>query len=735
MSSFTWQDIPASRDLRTELNTRMRGLSHLLQGVNRIDSGYRFSQYAELPITTVPDAPSAGSRLYVVENGPDVEQWVRFSDGTSVLIASTSGGGIIGSLINLSDVASATPTNRNVLVADGTDWHARALTAVDIQSGTFANARISEENVTQHEGALSISYTQMTGTLPQAQVTQHEGALELAASQTTSGQFAEGRISQSSVTQHQAALTINASQVTAGTFGVGTFIFPQGAVRVQHPAGASKIEILADAGFEKLINYVDLSSGNLRWAIKTINAAEPGSNVGTDLAILGRTDAGGPLHTVLRFIRSTGLATFGANLEVLGTLGVGATWVDHPGTSVDQLQVGDYSGSWGILGKVGGGQNFFVSVSDDGSTIGSRTQWNDGTIIQQIGTSTRGRWDIGGLDVTGAISLTGELNLGTGGVNQDGQIGNSGISGTYIRVDSGSSRSFTIFRAGGTSVAVALNPDYHWIPGTNNAQALGVSSLRWSTIYAVNGNFSSSVFVNSFLEVGWSSGSTGHRLEGGTTSLTTYRFDADAWRLHAGGTGGIGEVLRITQAGDGTLQGDFHLIRQGAELTVGTSGGAGVGSWINIAGNFDADRGIRFRRSAFSNTDARIFTDANEDLFLSFDEASLGIRSLFIRSQEETLVRIIGPQSVNERMRLVGTATGSPGLRFYQASTSRGYLEYNNSGPGLRLVSQEAGSSVGIYASGVLELLITSTLTTMNTALNVTGGDIEATNGDVIANV
>lgn len=64
-------------------------------------------------------------------------------------------------LSDLSDVASSTPTNRNVLVADGVDWESRALAAADIQSGTFANGRISVASVTQHEGSLSISVGQI----------------------------------------------------------------------------------------------------------------------------------------------------------------------------------------------------------------------------------------------------------------------------------------------------------------------------------------------------------------------------------------------------------------------------------------------------------------------------------------------------------------------------------------------------------------------------------------------
>ncbi len=133
--------------------------------------------------------------------------------------------------------------------------------ASEIDSGTFANARISEGSVTQHEAALSIGYSQLTsvpttfapsahnhaaadinsGTfadarIAQSNVTQHEAALGIdwsqlssipttftpaahnhAASDINSGTFADARIAQSNVTQYQAALLIEASQINSGS--------------------------------------------------------------------------------------------------------------------------------------------------------------------------------------------------------------------------------------------------------------------------------------------------------------------------------------------------------------------------------------------------------------------------------------------------------------------------------------------------------------------------------------
>ena len=60
-----------------------------------------------------------------------------------------------------------------------------------ISGGKFLNSLVGESNVTQHEAALSIATSQLTGSLPDA------------------------RVAESNVTQHEAALSIDGSQVTS----------------------------------------------------------------------------------------------------------------------------------------------------------------------------------------------------------------------------------------------------------------------------------------------------------------------------------------------------------------------------------------------------------------------------------------------------------------------------------------------------------------------------------------
>jgi len=59
-----------------------------------------------------------------------------------------------------------------------------------------------------------------SGTVPLAQIP------SLPTTQVTSGTFADARISEASVIQHEAALIIDGTQITAGSFASGTYTFP-----------------------------------------------------------------------------------------------------------------------------------------------------------------------------------------------------------------------------------------------------------------------------------------------------------------------------------------------------------------------------------------------------------------------------------------------------------------------------------------------------------------------------
>lgn len=86
--------------------------------------------------------PAAGDKILIQDA----------SDSSNLKYAAWSevgGGGGASQLSDLSDVNTSTPTNRNVLVADGVDWESRALTEADISDlGTYIGASgVTYENL------------------------------------------------------------------------------------------------------------------------------------------------------------------------------------------------------------------------------------------------------------------------------------------------------------------------------------------------------------------------------------------------------------------------------------------------------------------------------------------------------------------------------------------------------------------------------------------------------------
>ncbi len=169
--------------------------------------------------------------------------------------------------------------------------------AADIVSGTLADARIAQSNVTQHQAALA-----------------------LAASQITSGTFVDARIAASNVTQHQAALSILESQIADGTvfprLGANETVTGEWSFNTSPPK-SSVTPTLADQLTRK--GYVDgLIAGGLA---KFARGSYTGNGAGTqDIAIANsitpvlifiRTTANGdPMVSDLVFIHADGFQSY-----------------------------------------------------------------------------------------------------------------------------------------------------------------------------------------------------------------------------------------------------------------------------------------------------------------------------------------------------------------------------------------------------------------------------------------
>lgn len=198
---------------RSDSDTSVRGMYGYIGGnwdrlasadAITVPSAANFPSTANVGDLFYKDSNDINEALYVY-NG---SSWVATgnSGGTSTVDGDLSGTISIGgtSTLTLDTVASAgTSGSASKTVTITIDAKGRvtslteqdvAITASQVTSGTFADARIAQSNVTQHQAAINI-----------------------AASQVTSGTFTDARVAQSNVTQHQAALTIAETQITNGS--------------------------------------------------------------------------------------------------------------------------------------------------------------------------------------------------------------------------------------------------------------------------------------------------------------------------------------------------------------------------------------------------------------------------------------------------------------------------------------------------------------------------------------
>jgi hypothetical protein len=156
---------------------------------------------ASIPVTLATVNSNVGQFAITTVNGKGLVTAATNLSATGDATGTSSGASIALTLANTAvtpaTYGSATQVGTFTVDSKGRLTSASnatiAIPASAVTSGTFADGRIAQSNVTQHQAALA-----------------------LAASQITSGTFADGRIAQSNVTQHQAALTILETQITNG---------------------------------------------------------------------------------------------------------------------------------------------------------------------------------------------------------------------------------------------------------------------------------------------------------------------------------------------------------------------------------------------------------------------------------------------------------------------------------------------------------------------------------------
>jgi hypothetical protein len=233
--------------------------------------------------------------------------------------------------------------------------------ASDVISGAFADARIAETNVTQHEAALSITESQISdfGTYANAVHTHDAGDI-------ASGTFADARIAQSSVTQHQAALSITESQISDfGSYATTTALSSHtGDTSNPHSVTASQLSDFAEAVDDRVAilvqdgtgitwTYADASNtltGNVSLASFTTSDLSEGTNLYyTDARARAAISASGDLS----YNSGTGVISFSETYGTASELLTALLTVDGAGSSLDadllDGQEGTYYLAWANL--------------------------------------------------------------------------------------------------------------------------------------------------------------------------------------------------------------------------------------------------------------------------------------------------------------------------------------------------------------------------------------------------
>lgn len=161
------------------------------------------------------------------------------------------------------------------------------------------------------------------------------------------------------------------------------------------------------------------------------------------------------------------------------------------------LRIGLSNGS--NLVNVTGNINLTGSLLQNGSPyIGSQWTTNTSNVYISGSNVAIGKTSATvALDVVGAAALTGNLGVG-GDITINKNDGGINVSTGNISVASGNGSS--VLMKTGTIVRALIN-NQGFYPDSDNSLPLGFSSTggRWSTVYSINGNFSSNVTVGATL--------------------------------------------------------------------------------------------------------------------------------------------------------------------------------------------------------------------------------------------
>ena len=228
-------------------------------------------------------------------------------------------------------------------------------------------------------------------------------------------------------------------RIGSGLFvgGVGTSaatgeIETTGNITIGDGTGSKFIAIDGAAGDQRQLYF--RSGGSLRWVIRgASNAAESGSNVGSDFEIIGRADNGTYLNTPIKIFRSTGNVLLGGSTDLYSV-----PWTNYFGSStIVGWDVGTYTTSQLYYKKVG--KLVFVQFNIQGTSNSTITSFTVPFASKSGGVNPRCTFvvrnnsinDFGNLGITSGASVA-SCRIGAGTTPNWTALGLKQIHGSFV---------------------------------------------------------------------------------------------------------------------------------------------------------------------------------------------------------------------------------------------------------------------------------------------------------------
>lgn len=381
--------------------------------------------------------------------------------------------------------------------------------------------------------------------------------------------------------------------------------------------------------------------------------------------------------------------------------------VSHTGSNFNAVVIGDRAtptNDTGILLRTNGNAKIETSNAPLIFALGGADRF--GMTIGAFSPGTNNVQSLGTSALNWSNTYTKAVSDGTDELISSG--------GTTVRLGAGSSWTIVSLYANGSARSNQTNTSFR--PASSGTYSMGESSLRWSNVYSVSGDFSSNISASAFIPLGSSVPTNGLYLPAansvGIATNSTERMHIDSSGNVGIGTASSGDKLEVAGnakfSGGGTLRRSAAFSNTGGICYVGvesSSGGAIFAGTSPYAGILGTDNSTPLQFATSSTV--RMTIDSAGKVFIGGSTA--GIRQLNVNN------------ATNVEMVLKSTSasgvTGTATYYFGNSSTdSAGFISYDIAANSM-LFGTLAASKLIIDSTGNITPVTNNALTSGSSSL------------------